>query len=427
MSSDPPAPGLEPPRSLLASLGPGLLWAGTAVGVSHLVQSTRAGAGYGFALVWIVLVANLLKYPAFEAAPRYTAATGKSLLYGYRDQGRWVLFLFLGLTVATMFTVVAAVTIVTAGMASALVTDALPPIAWSAILLVGAGFLLGTGSFRLLEGLMKVMMLLLSVSTLLCVALLATQVDVSAIPWTPMIPEYSAANVAFIVALVGWMPTAIDMSVWQSLWGLEKSRNEGHRLDFRGSMFDFYVGYLGTAILALCFVFLGAAVLHGSGREIPNSGGAFAVLFVDLYAQALGDWSRPFVLVAAFTTMLSTTIACADGFPRALEAAVTEIKGANDAPGERTMIYWVALGVVGVGALVLIAFFAKNLKGLVDLATTLSFLTAPILAYFNFRVVTSAEVPVERRPGRGLLVLHVVGILFTGALAAYYVYVKLGA
>ena len=67
-------------RGLLQSLGPGLLFAGAAIGVSHLVQSTRAGATYGFALVWVVLLANLLKYPFFEFGPRYAAATGDSVL-----------------------------------------------------------------------------------------------------------------------------------------------------------------------------------------------------------------------------------------------------------------------------------------------------------------------------------------------------------
>ena len=49
-------------QGILAALGPGLVWAAAAVGVSHLVQSTRAGASYGFALVGVVVVANLLKY-----------------------------------------------------------------------------------------------------------------------------------------------------------------------------------------------------------------------------------------------------------------------------------------------------------------------------------------------------------------------------
>ena len=42
-------------------LGPGLLYAGAAIGVSHLVQSTRAGAEFGYGLVWAVLLANFLK------------------------------------------------------------------------------------------------------------------------------------------------------------------------------------------------------------------------------------------------------------------------------------------------------------------------------------------------------------------------------
>ena len=78
---------------MLKSLGPGLLWAGAAIGVSHLVQSTRAGASYGFALVWAVILANLFKYPFFEYGPRYAAATGESLLEGYRKLGQWAVIL----------------------------------------------------------------------------------------------------------------------------------------------------------------------------------------------------------------------------------------------------------------------------------------------------------------------------------------------
>ena len=51
-----------------------------AIGVSHLVQSTRAGAGYGFDLLWAVVLVMLFKYPFYEFAHRYTVATGESLL-----------------------------------------------------------------------------------------------------------------------------------------------------------------------------------------------------------------------------------------------------------------------------------------------------------------------------------------------------------
>ena len=64
----------------LAVLGPGILFASTAIGVSHLVQSTRAGAIAGFGLLWAVVAANLAKYPFFEFGSRYANATGESLV-----------------------------------------------------------------------------------------------------------------------------------------------------------------------------------------------------------------------------------------------------------------------------------------------------------------------------------------------------------
>ena len=122
-------------QARLKALGPGLLWAGAAIGVSHLVQGTRAGASYGYALVWVVIVANVFKYTAFEFGPRYAAAMGESLLEGYQRVGRWALFLFLVVTIGTMWTIQAAVTVVTAGLASKLTGITLNPAIWSAIIL----------------------------------------------------------------------------------------------------------------------------------------------------------------------------------------------------------------------------------------------------------------------------------------------------
>jgi Mn2+/Fe2+ NRAMP family transporter len=323
-----------------------------------------------------------------------------------------------------MFTVLGAVTIVTAGMASQLISDGLSTTAWSAVLLVGAGVLLASGKFKALEGLMKVLMLVLTVSTLIAITMLLGKVEWSGIPWWPPLSELEPAKLAFIVALVGWMPSAIDIAVWQSLWSLEKQRTEGQKLTVRGSAFDFKVGYFGTVALAICFVLMGAGVLYGSGHELPKGAGAFAATFVGMYVEVLGDWSRPVVMVAAFSTMLSTTITVSDGFPRALEAAIARLSSDEEEMGARTPTYWGALVFIGAGALVIISQFASNLRALVDLATTLSFLTAPVLAWLNFRAVNSERVPAEHRPTGAFRVLHIVGIVFTGALAAGFVYMK---
>ena len=45
---------------VISKLGQGLLFAGAAIGVSHLVQSTRAGADFGFGLIWALILLSLI-------------------------------------------------------------------------------------------------------------------------------------------------------------------------------------------------------------------------------------------------------------------------------------------------------------------------------------------------------------------------------
>ena len=102
---------------IIQKLGPGLLFAGAAIGVSHLVQSTRAGADFGFGLLWALILSNLFKYPFFLFGPKYSLASGESLLEGYYKLSKYVLLTYLILSIITMFTIQSAVTIVTAGLA----------------------------------------------------------------------------------------------------------------------------------------------------------------------------------------------------------------------------------------------------------------------------------------------------------------------
>ena len=105
-------------KTFLQTLGPGLLFAGAAIGVSHLVQSTKAGAEFGFGLLWAILLVHLFKYPFFQFGPRYAAATGETLLDGYKKLGNVVLAISFAISFLTMFIIQAAITVVTAGLAT---------------------------------------------------------------------------------------------------------------------------------------------------------------------------------------------------------------------------------------------------------------------------------------------------------------------
>ena len=79
---------------LSKTAGPGILFASTAIGVSHLVQSTRAGADFGLLILGFVVLALVLKYPFFEYGSRYANSTQTSIIDGYKKLGKPALWLY---------------------------------------------------------------------------------------------------------------------------------------------------------------------------------------------------------------------------------------------------------------------------------------------------------------------------------------------
>ena len=130
----------------LKKLGPGLLFAGAAIGVSHLVQSTRAGADFGFSLLWVLILSNIIKYPFFLFGPKYAMATGETLLHGYKKMNTSVLVIYFILSIITMFTIQTAVTIVTAGLAIELFGISSNITTWAVIITVLCLFIIIIGS-----------------------------------------------------------------------------------------------------------------------------------------------------------------------------------------------------------------------------------------------------------------------------------------
>ncbi len=410
------------------AIGPGLLFAGAAIGASHLVQSTRAGADFGLALIAVVIAANLVKYPAFSFGPRYSAATGMSLLEGYRRQGRWALVLYGAVALLSVFTVQSAVTFVTAGLAIALLDVRWDPLLLSIGIMALCLGLLRLGSYRWLDLIVKVAVVLLTVGTVFAALMVIPRIDWGQAPWPSKALLSNDANFFFVAALIGWMPTAIDISVWHSLWTLAKRRDTGHKPTVSESLIDFNIGYLGTAILGLCFVLLGAGVAYGRGIVLPAGAASFSAAVIGLYTEALGAWARPVFGFAAFLVMFSTTLTVVDGVPRSISAFIDRWQS-SEVEGEPVgtsagRTYWISAVVVAVGATVILYQFLANLKDLVDLATTISLVTAPPLAWLGHRAIFGPDLCEEDRPSSFMMRASALAIGIQAALSLYYLYVR---
>ena len=405
-------------------LGPGILFASTCIGVSHLVQSTRAGAMAGFGLVWAVVAANAAKYPFFEFGSRYASVKGESLIEGYRSLGKGASWMYLVLSLATCFFVAAAVGLVTAAFLDHLLGISTwvgqPSTPWvAAVLFVASTLLLLWGKFDTLDKLIKVLAALLVVSTVAAVSLAVAsppEPNVEALAaqlegWQIFVP-----SLGFLIALMGWMPTAVDLSTWNSIWTLERIKSSGYRPTLRETLREFNFGFVVSAVLALGFLTLGALLMHRTGETLPDGSAGFAAGIVGLYAKQFGSWSGPIMGLAAFSAMLGTCLAVLDGYGRSLSRAWAAARGTQTTRGHES---W-ALVLVSAGGLAIVLQFAGQIKLLVDIATTLSFLVAPVIAWWNLRLVTRSSFDEAGRPGLGLRAWAWAGLAFLTLFTGVY-------
>jgi len=396
---------------IISKLGPGLLFAGAAIGVSHLVQSTRAGAEFGWGLIWALILVNILKYPFFQYGPRYAIATGESLLDGYYKIGKVFLITYFILNLATMFTIQTAVTIVTAGLASSLfgITDNM--VIWSLIITITCYIILLLGKYQILDKMIKIIILILAITTIFSTGVASINTD-EIYSFKQIFP--SGSGLVFLVAFMGWMPAPLDISIWHSIWTLEKKKNQ--KITAKESIFDFNVGYLATVILGICFVSLGAFVMYNSGISFSNSGSIFAGQLIELYTSNLGDSFYLIISICAFTTMLSTTITCLDASPRTMSRATQLLTKNND---KNYYFHWIS--ALAIGTMLIFYFLLSEMGALVELATVLSFITAPFYAILNYKLIMSDNMPKSHKPSKNLRILSIIGIFFLSFFALGYI------
>jgi Mn2+/Fe2+ NRAMP family transporter len=405
---------------LKKTLGPGILFASTAIGVSHLVQSTRAGASYGFGLLFFIVIANLFKYPFFEFGSRFANATETSIIDGYKKLGDWVLWSYLIITLISMFFITSAVGAVTSGFLQNLFNTTELGIWNHIVLFTICGCILSFGQYDSLDGLIKIIGFTLLISTLMAFTLVLIKGPVSETLFPAI--DYNKTDILFIIALMGWMPTAVDLSSWNSLWTLERIKQTNFKPTLKQTIFEFNMGYIFSASLSLCFLTLGAYLMYGTDSIFPNSSALFANQVIKLYTESIGSWSYLIISIAGFSIMFGTCVAVFDGYARSASECIRLVQDQNDSNKTH---YDILIWILVFGSLGIILLFGSKLKQLVDLATTISFMIAPMVALANYKLVSYPFLEKNAVPPTWLRNLAVGGIVYLIGFGLLFIYVRL--
>jgi len=403
-------------------LGPGVLLAAASIGASHLLLAPRAGMLFGYDLLWIVLISHLFKYSIFEFGPRYSLATGESILHGYaRLSGKslWVIKLFVVFTALQGVGVGVAVASIT-GSVLAVCFGSLSVTVWSIIILVLVVVLLVAGGYPGMRSINKIMMASLALITIAAVIFRPP----SALSLSGMfIPEFPAGGLVLAVAMIGWLPTGIDVSIWHSLWALESRscwEKESGSCDeaavAKCGMLDMRAGYVLSFVLAVFYLHLGTLV-RIEDRQADGAGVAVAVS--NAFTHSLGEWVFPLFMIAAFFAMFSTTYTVLDGFPRSLAEGlrILKIKAALAGPKR---VYVIILACMAAGAAVVMLLWPKPVM-LTTAAALLSFLVAPLYAIMNYLCITKIVPGGSCSIGRASKISGIAGAAFLTLASAGFI------
>jgi len=406
------------------SLGPGILLAGAAIGGSHLLSSTTAGARFGFALVGLILITNLIKYPFLLVGTRFTSCTGKSLLEGFKERNALYLPIFLIVSLITGTFTIAAVSFVSGLLLTNIPLFAnFPAMDLSIAVLVICGLILLIGEYRALDRISKFLVALLTFLTLFAVISLLAKGSINEslnASWIePQMSPWKLSNLSFLIPLMGWMPCPVELCVWPSLWMFSRAKDSNYKPNIKESEFDFNLGYLITVSTAIFFVILGAITMYGTGDGmITGSGVSFAQNLIRLYTNSIGSWSKWIIIPASFAAMFSTTLTCIDAYPRSISSIQGLLKGTDkgrmESASEQTRLRnWMVIHILASLIALLIAKSGEvGVKDFVFGAMTGSFLTAPIFAWMAMDTINSNLVPDKHKYGKFLKLLSWIGLVF---------------
>lgn len=398
----------------LSVFGPGILMASAAVGGSHLISSTQAGALYGWQLVLLVIVVNILKYPFIRFGMHYTLDSNKTLLEGYLEKGRFYLWVFFILNVFSTVICVAAVVILSAAIISFVLPISMPVLTWSVLLMSFAILLFG--KYRLLDSLSKLMMVTISITTVVAVVIAYFKGNPAAVDYVAPSP-WQLSELAFLVALMGWMPAPIEISAMSSMWVIAKKRTT--KVSYQEGIFDFNVGYISTVVLAVIFLALGVLVQYGTSVPIQMGGGQYVSQLINMYSSTIGEWSKGLIAIIAFMCIFGTTLTIADGYARTNIESLRLLLNKK----ERKPVYInlaLLLSFIGAGAMIFV--FNNSLGSMLTFAMIGSFVLAPFFGLLNLLLVLKGP----HRVKGWLLWLSIIGVIYLVLFSLFFIIYQFG-
>lgn len=438
-----PEDAREPPKaftSTLKYLGPGLIITGSVVGSGELILTTTLGATVGFVLLWWILFSCWVKSVFQAELGRYIISSGETGLRALnRVPGKigrisWVVLIWIFLLIPFHLGVGGIYGGV--GQAVGLAVPEVDALWWTLLFAAFAIGLVLTGIYRLLEGLLTVMVVIFTFITLACAILL--QFTEYALTWSDLRLglnfEFPIFAIALALGAFGATGISTNENIAYTYWCTEKGyarfagpreRDDAWAARAKGWIrvlqTDVWLTLILLTLATIPFYVLGASVLNRMGK-VPDGLETIEVLS-NMYTETLGTWAFYLFLLGAFFVLFSTVVSALGGSVRMMaDAAMLLGFIPNDNYAARLRLTRI-LTVVSPTIMIICYFFVQNPVWMVMIGGMFGAMNAPIVAgsiiYLRYRHTDK-----RLAPGRMIDALLWLCFMAMLLLAAYIIFVR---
>ncbi|MFL0355987.1 Nramp family divalent metal transporter [Erythrobacter sp. GH1-10] len=365
----------------LRNIGPGALVTAAFIGPGTVTACTLAGANYGFALAWALVFATLATIVLQEMSARLGVVTQKGLgetLSGLLDATvwKWPLIVLVGVALYVGNSAYEAGNLSGAALGIAAIAGESDTAFTISILSIAvlAAALLVSGSYRLIERVLLVLVGIMAVAFIATFAIVRPSLGaLFAGMVTPTIPDGALLTV---VALIGTTVVPYNLFLHSSAVKTKWSGAD----DLEAVRTDTVVAIGLGGVIAILILSTSAASLFAAGIE-ASSAADMATQFEPLF----GAYSKYLLGIGLFAAGLTSAITA----PLATGFAMTEILkigGGQTSRGFRL----IALSVIVIG--VLLSLTGIRPVEIIILAQFANGLLLPIVAAFLLYVVNRREI-----------------------------------
>ncbi|MGV3766025.1 MAG: Nramp family divalent metal transporter [Chitinophagaceae bacterium] len=394
----------------LRTLGPGIITAALVFGPSKMTITSKLGAEYGYALLWIVVVAIFFMGVFAAMGARVGTALNQSLLSAIREKWGRPVAITIGVGVFLVTTSFQAGNSIGVGISIAEATGT-KAATWVVVFnIVGIALLFFGSFYKMLEKLMIALVALMLFAFI--TTLFFTKPDVAAIV-TSFRPVLPAGSVPLVIAFMASCFSIVG-AFYQSYLVQERVKARGGE---KGKYRDTTTtGILILGIMSAVVMICAAAVLYPQHIKV-SSASEMALALEPLF----GKYASALFLTGLFGASFSSLV----GNATVGGALLSDALGCGSNLGSKMVKGCIAL-VMAIGATVAIVFGKLPLE-LIVFAQSVTIFLVPFIGIALYAVANDAKrmgTLVNKTPSR---IIGAIGMLLIAALAlsnAYDLFIK---